>query len=221
MNKHAKLGAAFLVATGTFMFAGAAPANAAACPNASPALSTLVPLAFTCEQGGFSFTLTSFTGFVGADAISFANPTADSFTISVNSNAPWTTGPNVLNYSVTAPTGKVISQYTSAMQSSVSNPKSGNWDVDGASAGNALATLVNDSSTGGSYSYTPPLPTTETFTSTLSSITGNGIQGLSSTVTVTNAPTPPSSVPGPLPVLGAGAAFGFSRRIRSRIKAAA
>jgi len=27
-------------------------------------------------------------------------------------------------------------------------------------------------------------------------------------------------VPGPLPLLGAGAAFGFSRRIRSRIKGA-
>jgi hypothetical protein len=26
--------------------------------------------------------------------------------------------------------------------------------------------------------------------------------------------------PGPLPVLGAGAAFGFSRKLRSRIKAA-
>jgi hypothetical protein len=31
---------------------------------------------------------------------------------------------------------------------------------------------------------------------------------------------PPSDVPGPLPVLGAGAAFGFSRRLRSRLKAA-
>ena len=29
-----------------------------------------------------------------------------------------------------------------------------------------------------------------------------------------------TSVPGPLPLLGAGAAFGFSRRIRSRIKGA-
>ena len=31
----------------------------------------------------------------------------------------------------------------------------------------------------------------------------------------------PSSVPGPLPVLGAGAAFGFSRKLRKRIKQAA
>jgi len=28
------------------------------------------------------------------------------------------------------------------------------------------------------------------------------------------------NVPGPLPILGAGAAFGFSRKLRGRIKAA-
>ena len=41
-----------------------------------------------------------------------------------------------------------------------------------------------------------------------------GVSSISNTYTQT------SSVPGPLPLLGAGAAFGFSRRIRSRIKAA-
>ncbi len=30
----------------------------------------------------------------------------------------------------------------------------------------------------------------------------------------------PSEVPGPLPLLGAGAAFGFSRRLRKRVKLA-
>lgn len=35
----------------------------------------------------------------------------------------------------------------------------------------------------------------------------------------TNTFTQKSEVPGPLPLLGAGAAFGFSRRLRSRIKA--
>jgi len=36
---------------------------------------------------------------------------------------------------------------------------------------------------------------------------------------VTNANPPTSSVPGPLPLLGAGAAYGYSRRLRSRILA--
>jgi hypothetical protein len=35
-----------------------------------------------------------------------------------------------------------------------------------------------------------------------------------------NGFTQTSGVPGPLPLFGAGAAFGFSRRIRSRIKGA-
>jgi hypothetical protein len=35
--------------------------------------------------------------------------------------------------------------------------------------------------------------------------------------TSTNPPSPPSTVPGPLPLLGAGAAFGFSRSMRRRI----
>jgi MYXO-CTERM domain-containing protein len=60
---------------------------------------------------------------------------------------------------------------------------------------------------------------TDNYQSTLAS---GQITGITNTFTTT-APTPPpaSGVPGPLPLLGAGAAFGFSRRIRSRIKAAA
>ena len=48
-------------------------------------------------------------------------------------------------------------------------------------------------------------------------------QGQVSTVSdVLDQKFPPSDgVPGPLPLLGGGAAFGFSRRIRSRIKASA
>jgi MYXO-CTERM domain-containing protein len=43
--------------------------------------------------------------------------------------------------------------------------------------------------------------------------------GASTTISNFNGPTsaPPSSVPGPLPLLGAGAAWGWSRRLRQRI----
>ena len=41
------------------------------------------------------------------------------------------------------------------------------------------------------------------------------------TDTVVQKITSTSAVPGPLPILGAGAAFGFSRKLRSRIKSAA
>lgn len=48
---------------------------------------------------------------------------------------------------------------------------------------------------------------------------GNGVTQFSNRVT--QKTMDPTETPGPLPLLGAGAAFGFSRRIRSRIKAAA
>ena len=56
----------------------------------------------------------------------------------------------------------------------------------------------------------------DTFTLTLD-VTAGKVTSFDQTVTQSVF----SEVPGPLPLLGAGAAFGFSRRIRSRIKASA
>ncbi len=218
MNNRFKLGAALFAAAGTFAFAGAAHANAHPCPDSSVALSTLTPLAYACKQGGFMFTLTSWSGFIGPDAISFSNPTASEFTYSLQANTPWLSGTRTLNYTLTAPLGKVISFYTSSLSSSRPNNKAGKFNVDG-SVGNALATLVNSMSMGAQYNYTSSLPTSETFTDTLSDVTGNGIQTVQASFGVVDAPTPP--VPGPLPIFGAAAAFGFSRKVRNRIKAAA
>ncbi len=36
-------------------------------------------------------------------------------------------------------------------------------------------------------------------------------------IVLSRTPTPPSGVPGPLPLLGVGAAFSFSRRLRRRV----
>ena len=216
MNNRFKLGAALFAAAGTFAFAGAAPANAAACPNGSVALSTLTPLAFSCDQGGFTFTLSSFTGFVPADAISFANPTATTFTYNVNSNVPWTSGSKVLNYSLTAPSGKLLTAHTSSLTGSLIPPGSGTYAVAGTNA--TAATMVNNATTPGFVSY-PVNLASDTFTATLDGLSGSGAQQVSSTYAVVDAPT--SAVPGPLPIFGAAAAFGFSRKVRNRIKAAA
>jgi hypothetical protein len=217
MKKQFKFATAALFSAGAIGLASASPANAAACPNASASLSTLTPLTFTCDQGGFTFALTSRSGFSDADDISFSNPTANSFTYNIQSNTPWNSGSKVLNYSITGPSGKVLQYYTSSLSSSLGNPKAGQFNVVG-SVGNALATLTNGSSSGGQYDYTTSFPSSETFTATLSNITGKGIQTVQSTVEVA---APPAPVPGPLPVLGAAAAFGFSRKVRNRIKAAA
>ena len=74
---------------------------------------------------------------------------------------------------------------------------------------------------GTTVSFTPGL-TTLTFTQTFSSA-ANGSLVLNSLGTIYST-TPGggggAEVPGPLPLLGAGAAFGFSRRLRNRIKVA-
>ncbi|MEB3335489.1 MAG: hypothetical protein VKP70_10955, partial [Cyanobacteriota bacterium] len=57
-----------------------------------------------------------------------------------------------------------------------------------------------------------PNATDSFFTNTLVAAAGlDGVNAITQTV---------SQVPGPLPILGAGAAFGFSRKLRARIKSA-
>jgi len=47
--------------------------------------------------------------------------------------------------------------------------------------------------------------------------TSDPYTGFDKSKVVLGPPTPPSGVPGPLPLLGVGAAFGFSRRLRRRV----
>jgi hypothetical protein len=218
MSKHFKLGASLLVAAGSFVMVGAAPANAAPCPNGSVGLGTLTPLAFSCTQGGFTFTLNSFTGFSALDAISFSNPDPNIFTYSLQGNVTWTGATaRSLVYSIISPNGKKLTDFTSSISSSVGNPKEGIFDVTG-TPGTAKATLKNMTAVAGSQTYATPL-VSDSFTAALSGITGNGIQSVQSTYFVAQDSTSP--VPGPLPILGAAAAFGFSRKLRSRIKLSA
>jgi hypothetical protein len=66
------------------------------------------------------------------------------------------------------------------------------------------------------------VPVTSTSVSTFFSTTGTGaINSFIVEFTSGNPVPPPSLVPGPLPILGAGAAFGFSRRLRRRINTSA
>ena len=222
MMKQLKVGAVFLVAAGALGLAGGAPAQAAPlCPAANQPLSSFSPTPFTCSTAsGFDFTFSAFTGFTAFDTLSI-NSTSSSFTIGVLSDANWSPDTYTLNYSITAPTGKVLNNYTSSLTSSVGSAAgsdAGTWTVVGAN-GPALATFSTPNAVNGNVPYSPQI-TSDTFASTLA-VSNGVIQSVTSTVNVVDAPPPPSSVPTPLPLLGAGAAFGFSRRIRSRIKLAA
>jgi hypothetical protein len=82
------------------------------------------------------------------------------------------------------------------------------------SDGNAQSTVTDSSAIGGEQTYVTPL-SSDTFTATLN-VTGGQIQNITTNYEA-DAIAP---VPGPLPILGAGAAFGLSRKLRQRIKAA-
>ena len=217
MRNHFKLGVALLTTAGTLVVTGAAPANAAACPQpGSFALSTLIPLAFSCDQGGFTFKLTSWSGFDGSDSISFSNPTPDTFNYSIQANTPWASGSKILNYMVTAPVNKLLSGHTASLNTAVFAPTNGKFTVAGVNS--AQGVMTNSVVNPGSILYGTPL-SPDTFTATLDSISGGAVQVVNSTYSSVMAPM--TAVPGPLPILGAGAAFGFSRKLRRRIKLAA
>jgi len=216
MKNAFKFGTSFLIATGIFGFAGSAPANAAACPAGSVEFQTLT-LSFTCTQGGFTFTLNSKGAFNPMDAISFSNPASDQFNYTVQANTPWNGGPYVLGYSVTAPTGQLLSMHTASLSSATIPKTSGNFAINSAS-GNTTATLTNNNAIAGDATYATNVAT-ENYTGTLTYTSGLGIQSIQSSYVTVPAST--NGVPAPLPLLGAGAAFGFSRKLRRRIKLAA
>jgi hypothetical protein len=175
------------------------------------------PGPFTCEQGAFSITLNSRTGFANLDGISFSNAAAgSSLTYTLQSNLGWTPGTYSLNYTITAPTAKLLSIFTN--NSTTSDSTAANtWTVVSQTAPQQTGTSTMTGGNGvlASSALTPNL-FSETFIGTLN-VTAGDVQSVNFRVNTSN--TPP--VPGPLPVLGAAAAFGFSRKVRNRIKAAA
>lgn len=218
MNSRLKLSAALAVAASTLILTGPAPAQAAACPGGSPGLGTFT-LAFTCTQGDFTIKLNSFSGFNPLDGISFSNfNPSNNFTFTVNANTPWTSGTSyVLNYTVTAPASKQLSTFTN--NSTTSDPSAANtWVVESQTSPKQTGTSVMTGGNGTVASSTlNPLLTEETFIGTLT-VTAGGVQSANFLV---NSFPPSASVPGPLPIVGAAAAFGFSRKVRNRIKAMA
>jgi hypothetical protein len=65
--------------------------------------------------------------------------------------------------------------------------------------------------------FNADVSTTDFSNEVIANATGDGVTQFSNRLNQQN----PSEVPGPLPLLGAGAAFGFSRKLRNRVKLAA
>jgi hypothetical protein len=231
MAKQFKTTAALLLAVGTLSFAGSAPAHAGVCTgNGTATGSFSLSLIdsdpdLTCTIGDKRYSDFSYTGFVSSDPAQNTVNISESgigglqHTIGMMNTSGWTSAANTFNYKVTIASGiNLFNQWAATGSGSLIG-----------SAFNSTVTAtnstpsINPNNVSGAFStvLTPSTftngTTTSDFTNTFD-VTAVGFTSFDNSLTQKD-PTS-DRVPGPLPILGAGAAFAFSRRIRSRIKAA-
>jgi len=231
MVKQLKSAALLLFASGTLSFVGTAPAQAGVCTgNGTSTASFSLSLinsdpALTCTVGDKTYSNFSYTGFVSSDPLQNTVNMSESgvsglqHTIGMMNTSGWTSASNTFNYTITVTTpGYLLDQWAATGSSSIL----GSGFTSTVTATNSAPSpnpngAVNAFTTVGSPSTFTAGTLTSAFTNTFN-VTSQGFTSFDNSV---NQKFATSSVPGPLPILGAGAAFGFSRRLRSRIKAAA
>jgi len=173
----------------------------------------------------------SFTGFAGTDTVNVneVGPVNPQHTLNLaTSTGMWGIGTYTLTYKVKvkAPSANLFSAYRNQVGSAILGTNTGTYQTAFSGLMPVIAPVpapvTSNINSGPSSTATFPLTdlvTEATFTNTLI-VTEGGATVLDNTL-VQNGFSSDTEVPGPLPLLGAGAAFGFSRRIRSRIKASA
>jgi len=232
MVKQLKTAAALLFAAGTLSFVGAAPAHAQVCTGNGTSAANFSLSFFNsnpgliCTVGDLIYSNFSITGFTASDsAQNVVNITESGVgglqhTIGMQNVSGWTSATSTFNYTVTRASGtNLFDQWAASGSSSIigSNFSSTVTATNSSPSPNPNG-AINAFSTVGSPSTFNSNTISSAFTNTFT-VTSNAFTAFDNSLTQ-KAPTPPSSVPGPLPILGAGAAFGFSRKLRSRIKAA-
>jgi hypothetical protein len=174
----------------------------------------------------------SYTGFAGTDTVNVneVGPVNPQHTLNLaTSTGMWGIGTYTLTYKlkVKAPSTNLFSLYRNQVGSAIFGTNKGTYQTAFSGLMPVTATApvpVTSNINGGpspiaTFSPLTDLVTEATFTNTLI-VTEGGATVLDNTL-VQAGFSSDTGVPGPLPLLGAGAAFGFSRRIRSRIKASA
>jgi hypothetical protein len=196
-------------------------AKSAACADAT--LGALQAAGVCTDALGFTFQLNSFTNFNPNDQFSFQS-SGNNFQYSLQGFGAWSSAGNdyILDYTVTAPSGKRLNFFTSNLSSS-NDPSldAGTYSISSffqPATGPAAATFTPPiQAAGGVAAYNPKL-ITDNYTGTFR-VTGGTIASL--TGVVASQPIPPLPVPGPLPLLGAVSGFSISRKIRNRLKSVA
>ena len=232
MVKQLKSAAVLLFASGTLSFVGTAPAHAGVCTTGNGTSTASFSLSLinsdpdlTCIVGDKTYSNFSYTGFVSSDPAQNTVNMSESgvgglqHTIGMMNTSGWTSAINTFNYTITVTTGtNSLDQWAATGSSSILS-----------SGFTSTVTATNSAPSpnpNGAVNAFTTVGSPSTFTAgTLSSAFTNRFdvtsQGFTSFDNSVNQRLETSSVPGPLPILGAGAAFGFSRKLRSRIKAAA
>jgi hypothetical protein len=209
-----------------FCFAGStlfATSPAKAVANCMDDIGTFQDLvtAGSCELRGVLLTyIPTVTGFALNDNITItATPPglgpepATNLLIGIIPVTPFSSS-GVFKYNLTAPTGKFITDYTSAITSSENGGNNtATFNLTGA-AGTAMATYMPVNAAQGATKVNTNYVTTDNFTSQVS-VTQGGITQFNASYSFRDIPP----APGPLPLVGLGIALGYSRKLRKRIAA--
>jgi len=204
-------------------FLNAGHANAAA--NCLTDITSVADFALngnTCTIRGVTISNFSKGQLKDDDAVNFSatpHPTANVFTFNVQSASPFF---NTLNTGWTYTISHASKKFLDVTNALTSSRNGGNNSGDFtlvSSAGTNLATYrPTNTSVGATNNYLSQI-FTDNITNDVD-VTLGEITQVTTTYTFGDPTPPPSGVPGPLPLLGAGAAFGYSRKIRRRLNAA-
>jgi len=157
------------------------------------------------------------TNFLPTDKVNISETLNDHLVTITSDTGGWfpVIGNYTFNYKDAINTGtQEFASYNSGITSP--NPNIGSYSITGTGTPPTV-TAILPSAQSPSSNYGPGVKM-DTFFTTLIVDPGSYVTQINTTLRQRDMI---SEVPGPLPLLGAGAAFGFSRRIRSRIKASA
>jgi len=172
----------------------------------------------TCTVGDKTYSNFSYTGFVSSDlAQNIVNMSESGVgglqhTIGMMNTAGWTSASNTFSYTVSIASGpNTLNQWAATGSSSII----GSGFTSTVTATNSAPSpnpngAVNAFSTVGSPSTFTAGTTSSAFTNTFN-VTSNAFTSFDNSLTQS---APPSATPGPLPILGAAAAFGSVRKLR-------
>lgn len=231
MKKAIHFGSLAIIGTAGLVLGTVNPAQAA-CTGTGNTIPGITFGSFTLGESydignGFCFTLNSFAaGFIGSDTLIVNGASSTSAGLSASRPNPGYTGSNSFNYTFFRFANDLVLQsYTGTVASSADI--TANSTATMSFVGTSPATLTSSAfvaggvnvSTGPTYTYPSPSLFSETFTASMN-VTQGQMNQFSSTTTWGTIPTPPpsSGVPGPLPMMGLAAAFGYSRKLRQKLK---